>query len=219
MEDVPNNKYGVLLPNRRESVKDKCHFVGYILSFDRESLTNKDKIREELDYSKDPLIICSVGGTSLGKPLLKLLCKTYPLIKEKMQNLKLVLVAGPNISPDSLNIPEGIILRDYLPKQYKHFAVCDLAIVQGGSNTTLELVALNKPFIYFPLEEHFEQQLYVAPRLERLKAGIKMQFSQTTPDTLAEIIIQNIGMKVNYPSFPIEGAKKTVKIIKKIIEE
>ncbi|HSR17185.1 MAG TPA: hypothetical protein VLM39_03740, partial [Ignavibacteriaceae bacterium] len=59
---------------------------------------------------------------------------------------------------------------------------------------------------------------HVAPRLERLKAGVKMQFSQTTPAILAEKIISNIGKQVNYPSIPLEGAKNTVKIIRQIIE-
>ena len=129
----------------------------------------------------------------------------------------MILVAGPRISSNDLNTSEGIILKEYVPQLYEYLAACDLAIVQGGSTTTLELVALKKPFIYFPVEGHFEQQLHVAPRLERFNAGLKMQFSKTTPAILAEKIISNIHKQVNYPSIPFDGAKNTVKILREII--
>ena len=57
----------------------------------------------------------------------------------------------------------------------EYFAACDLAIVQGGGTTKMELAALNKNFLYFPLEEHFEQKL-VSDKLARLGAGVKMSF-------------------------------------------
>lgn len=36
-------------------------------------------------------------------------------------------------------------------------AMRDLAIIQGGATSAIELTALRKPFIYFPIEKHFEQ--------------------------------------------------------------
>ena len=45
---------------------------------------------------------------------------------------------------------------------YRHLAACDLAVVQGGLTTTMELTAVGRPFLYFPLANHFEQQLHVA---------------------------------------------------------
>jgi UDP-N-acetylglucosamine:LPS N-acetylglucosamine transferase len=129
----------------------------------------------------------------------------------------MVLVAGPRISTESLKRTKGLVVKEYVPDLYQHFAASDLAIVQGGSTTTLELTALNHPFIYFPIEGHAEQQLHVAPRLERFNAGIKMQFSKTTPEMLAEKVISNLGKKVNYPHIPLDGAKNTVRIIKQIL--
>ena len=86
----------------------------------------------------------------------------------------MVLICGPRIDPNSVVITEGIEIKGYVPKLYKHFAACDLAIVQGGGTTTAELTALNKNFLYFPLEEHFEQKL-VSDKLTRLGAGVKME--------------------------------------------
>ena len=79
------------------------------------------------------------------------------------------------IDPDAIMMTEGIQIKGYVPELYKHFASCDLAIVQGGGTTTIELAALNKNFLYFPLEEHFEQKL-VSDKLESLGVGVKMNF-------------------------------------------
>jgi UDP-N-acetylglucosamine:LPS N-acetylglucosamine transferase len=129
----------------------------------------------------------------------------------------MVLVTGPRISSDFLKSTKGLVVKDFVPNLYQHFAASDLAIVQGGSTTTLELTALNRPFIYFPIEGHAEQQLHVAPRLERFKAGVKMQFSQTTPEILAKKVISNIGRETKYPKIPLDGARNTVKIIKQFL--
>ena len=53
---------------------------------------------------------------------------------------------------------------------YRHLAACDLAIVQGGLTTAMELTANQRPFIYFPLKHHFEQNLHVRHRLGRYRA-------------------------------------------------
>ncbi|MGE5810466.1 MAG: glycosyltransferase [Ignavibacteria bacterium] len=217
-QDIPDKRFGFMLPDRKQIVKNRYNFVGYILSFNPEDYKFNNEIRKKLEFDSEPLVVCSVGGTSIGLPLLELCCRTYPLVKEKIHDIKMVLAAGPRVCTKYLNIPEGVILKEYVPRLFEYFAASDLAIVQSGSTTTLELVALNKPFLYFPVEGHFEQQLHVAPRLERLKAGVKMQFSQTTPAILAEKIISNIGKQVNYPSIPLQGAKNTVKIIRQIIE-
>jgi UDP-N-acetylglucosamine:LPS N-acetylglucosamine transferase len=214
--DVPDKKFGFMLPDRKQITKNRYNFVGYILSFNPEDYQFNNELRKRLGFGSESYIVCSVGGTSIGLPLLELCCRTFPLVKKQIPDIKLVLVAGPRICSKNLNIPEEIILKEYVSKLYEYFAACDLAIVQGGSTTTLELTALKKPFIYFPVEGHFEQQLHVAPRLQRLNAGVKMQFSQTTPEILAEKIISNIGKKVNYPSIPLEGAKNAVKIIREI---
>jgi predicted glycosyltransferase len=219
LEDIPDKRFGFLLPNRRESSKEKYNFVGYILPFNPEEYTDKRKIREILGYGREPTVICATGGTKIGQPLLELCAESFAIIKDKIPDLCMVLVAGPRISADSLKKSEGIIIKKYLPNLFEHFAACDLAIVQGGNTTTLELTALNRPFIYFPIEGHAEQQLHVAPRLKRFNAGIKMQFSQTNPDMLAEKVISNIGMETNYSSIPLDGAKNTVSIINQILRD
>ena len=46
---------------------------------------------------------------------------------------------------------------------YHHLAARNLAIVQGGLTTVMELIADRRLFIYSPLKHHFEQNLHVPP--------------------------------------------------------
>jgi len=218
LADVPDKRFGFLLPNRRKNSKGKYNFVGYILPFNPEEYTDKQKIREKFNYGKEPILVCSIGGTSVGQSLLELCAESLSIIRDKVPDLCMILVAGPRISSNSFKKSEGLVVKEYIPNLYEHFAACDLAIVQGGSTTTLELTALRRPFIYFPIEGHAEQQLHVAQRLERFGAGIKMQFSKTTPEMLAEKVISNIGKEVHYSSMPLDGAKNAVKVINTLLE-
>jgi UDP-N-acetylglucosamine:LPS N-acetylglucosamine transferase len=100
-----------------------------------------------------------------------------------------------------------------VPDLWRHFAVCDLAIVQGGGTTTLELEALRRPFLYFPIEGHAEQELTIGPRLARHGAGVPMTLSSTSPESLAEVITQTVGQPVEYAPIPTDGAHLAAKII------
>jgi len=83
----------------------------------------------------------------------------------------------------------------------------------GGGTTTAELTALRRPFVFFPLENQFDQQLYVAERLARQGAGIKMRYFETTPESLANAIRTNIGKDVDWEPIPVDGARKAAKLI------
>jgi hypothetical protein len=54
--------------------------------------------------------------------------------------------------------------------RYQHLCACDLAAVRGGLTTTMAVTAANHPFLYFPLERHFEQNFHVRYRLDRYGA-------------------------------------------------
>ena len=216
-EDIPDKRFGFLLPNRRHYSETHYKFVGYILGFDPAEYLDKKKIRAKLGYGEEALVICSVGGTSVGKRLLELCGEAYTILKAKVPGLHMIINFGPRISPESLNLPEGVEARQYIPELYQHFAASDLAIVLGGGTSTLELTAIRRPFLYFPLEGHFEQEITVARRLTRHQAGEKMLFSQTTPRLLAEKVISNIGKEVNYATPKTDGARISAQIINKLL--
>jgi UDP:flavonoid glycosyltransferase YjiC (YdhE family) len=217
IEDIADERLGLFQINGRDWGRKYCTFVGYPVHFNPTLYSDPAEMKKRLGYGREPLIICAIGGTGAGVGLFDLCAKAYPLIKAKIPNVKMVMVAGPSFNIKSLNVPDGIEIRGYVPRLFEHFAACDLAIVLGGGTSTLELAALKRPFINFPLERHFEQMVQVAGMLERYKAGVKMFYSKTTPEMLAEEAAANIGKKVECLDFPMDGCKKAAEVIAKFI--
>jgi len=89
----------------------------------------------------------------------------------------------------------------------------DLAVVQGGGTTTLEVTALRRPFLFFPVEGQSEQEVTIASRLARQGAGVRMTEGRTTPSSLADAIVANVGRKVTHAQIPADGARRAAKII------
>ena len=94
----------------------------------------------------------------------------------------------------------------YVHNLYRHLAARDLAVVQGGLTTSMELTAQKRPFLYFPLRHHFEQNFHVRHRLERYGAGRRMDFDESPPELIAAAIAEEIGRDVNYRD--VEGRRR-----------
>ncbi len=215
-DDIADKSYGLFLPSARKHAEKHYNFLGNILAFDPQNYRDSVELKSQLGYGKGPLIICAVGGTAIGVDLLNLCSRTYGLLKAKVPDLQMVLVCGPRIDPDSVTVTEGIEINGYVPELYKHLAASDLAIVQGGGTTTIELASMRKNFLYFPLEEHFEQKL-VSDKLTRLGAGVKMNFSETDEGTLAKAVLDHLGKKVEHQEVKINGAVKAAEFIQPLL--
>ena len=62
----------------------------------------------------------------------------------------------------------------------------------------MELTANRRPFLYFPLRHHFEQNFHVAHRLDRYRAGHRMDYTTSDPDAIAAAIAAGIGRAVDF---------------------
>jgi len=89
--------------------------------------------------------------------------------------------------------------------------------VQGGLTTAMELTANKRPFLYFPLRHHFEQNFHVRHRLDRYQAGRCMDFEQSTPEVIAKAIAEGIGQKVVYQDVEQDGAARAAARIAELI--
>jgi UDP-N-acetylglucosamine:LPS N-acetylglucosamine transferase len=216
--DVPDKSFGFMLPNRRKFAEAFYTFIGYVFPFDVTQYSDKQAIREKLGYGDEPLLICSIGGTAIGKEQLELCGKACIIAKERIPNLHVVIITGPRLSANTVNLPKGIEVKGFVPRLYEHFAACDLAITQGGAASTFELTALRKPFIYFPIEGHFEQAS-VSRILTQRGAGVKLRLSKTSPELLANQILNNIGTNVVYPDIPKDGAQKAAQLLVNLLEQ
>ncbi len=217
LEDIPDTTFGFLLPRRREWAQKKCKFVGYILRFDPKEYSDTKAVRAKLGYGDEPLVVCSIGGTAIGKSMLELCAQSLPIVRKKIPNLRMVLVCGPRCMPEELAFTDGAEVKGYVPKLYEHFAASDLSVVQAGGTATIELTALKKPFLYSPLEDHYEQRIPVSHRLARHRAGVRMEYASTTAESLAEAIINNLGKEVNYMDIPTDGAQKAAQLISRLL--
>ncbi len=218
-EDVADRPFGIFLPNRRQYALKHVEFVGYPLGFDLETLRDRLGLRAALGYGPEPLVICTVGGTAVGRSLLELCGRAHPVVARHLPGLRMVLVCGPRIDPATLDVPQGAERLGMVPDLYKHLAVCDLAVVQGGGTTTLELTALRRPFLFFPIEGQSEQEVTIANRLARHGAGLRMAQRDMTPSSLADAIVANIGREVMYRQIPVDGTGRAAKIILKRASE
>jgi UDP:flavonoid glycosyltransferase YjiC (YdhE family) len=216
-DDAPDRSFGPWLPNRRQHARRRYSFVGYVFAFEPSEFADQAAPRRRLGYDERPLVVCAVGGTAVGADLLRLCGATYPHLVERVPEARMVLVCGPRIDPRSLDLPAGVAVRGYVPNLFEHLAACDAAVVQGGGTTTLELTALRRPFAYFPLEKHFEQE-YVASRLRRHGAGVRLAFSQTTPDDLAGTITDLLHVDCTWPPIPTDGASKAAQLIMELVQ-
>ena len=217
-DDIYPAVFGPDLPKIRDWTEEHFQFSGYITGFTPPAAGLAEEWRSELGYQPDEKVcIVTVGGSGVGRALLEKVIEAYPIAKERMPELRMVAVAGPRIDPDSLPSRPGLEVHGYLEGLYRHLAVCDLAVVQGGLTTTMELAAAQRPFLYFPLYNHFEQNFHVRHRLDQYGAGRHMDFRSTDPELLAEAIATEVGRQVHYHPVETDGAQRAARLIAELI--
>jgi pimeloyl-ACP methyl ester carboxylesterase/predicted glycosyltransferase len=208
--DVVPDSFGPDLPLIRDWTQQHYDFPGYITGFDPAQLAD----RQALGYRDDEQVcLVTVGGSGVGGDLLRKVIAAYPEARERVPGLRMIVVTGPRIDPASLPAHDGLEIRPYVHELYRHLAACDLAVVQGGLTTTMELTASRRPFLYFPLRDHFEQNLHVRHRLDRHRAGRGMDYETTTPTDIAAAIASEIGRAVDYRPVPTDGAARAAALL------
>ena len=217
-EDIVDERLGPQLPMIRDWTERNFEFAGYVTGFDPRSLGHRDQLRDDLGYRPDEKVcIVSVGGSGVGGDLLRRVIASFDDAKRQVPELRMIVVAGPRIDPDSLPQPDGLEVVAYVHNLYRHLAACDLAVVQGGLTTAMELTASRRPFLYFPLRHHFEQNMHVAHRLDRYRAGRRMDFDVADPDVIADAIAEEIGRPVDYREVETDGARSAAERLAELI--
>ena len=214
-DDIVPDAFGPGLPRIRDWTERHFAFSGYVSGFDAEPLVEgRDALRRELGYHRDErVVLVTVGGSGVGEALLRRIVSGYPEAARRVNGLRMIAVAGPRIDPVRLGAPPGVEVRAFVPELFRHLAACDLAIVQGGLATTMELVATRRPFLYFPLVDHFEQQRHVRHRLERHRAGRAMDYATATPEVIAAAIAEEIDRRPDPLPVPSDGAARAAALI------
>src|ERR671936_442892 len=213
-DDIVSDAFGPDLPLIRDWTSEHYDFAGYVTGFDPADFADRTALRAELGYATDEQVcIVTVGGSGVGGHLLRRVIEAFPEAKEKVPALRMVVVAGPRIDPATLPQADGLEVRRYVHELYRHLAACDLAVVQGGLTTAMELTANRRPFLYFPLRHHFEQNFHVRHRLDRYGAGRRMDYGTSTAEAIAAAVAGEIGREVSVrPVDPGAAARTAARI-------
>jgi predicted glycosyltransferase len=208
-DDIVPDRFGPSLPLIRDWMSEHFTAVGYVNAFDPADYVDVRAVRARLGYEPDrPLVICTVGGTAVGEHLLRKAIAAWPLIHAERPDAHCVVVAGPRLDPAGLPQHPGLEVRGYVHELHEHLAVADLAIVQGGLGTTMELTLTRRPFLYCPLINHFEQMYHVTHRLNTHGAGRRIDYARCSTETLAELALQTLGSDTSHYRPPEPGAAR-----------
>jgi predicted glycosyltransferase len=217
-DDIVPDAFGPELPLIGDWTREHYAFAGYVTGFDPSDLADRQALRQQLGYRDDEQVcVVTVGGSGVGGHLLRRVIQAFPEAKRQVPALRMVVVAGPRIDPASLPTHDGLEVRAFVPQLYRHLAACDLAVVQGGLTTCMELTANRRPFLYFPLRHHFEQNFHVAHRLDRYRAGRRMDYATATPEVIADAIAAEIGRGVAYRPVETDGATCAASLIAELL--
>jgi hypothetical protein len=218
LDDVPDRSFGWALPNRRRHARHYYDVVGHAVRFRPEEYVDRGAWRHRLGYGDEPLVVCSAGGTAIGRELMEVCGAAALPLREALPDARVVLVCGPRIPVESIRVPAGVDVLGYVPRLHELFACCDVAVVQCGASSTTELAALGTPFVYVPIEGHFEQEI-VAARLARYAVGRRVSLGSTTPEALAETIHEESGRITTAVAMPLRGATEAARHILRALGE
>jgi len=216
-EDIVPDTFGPGMPAIRQWTEEHYAFTGYVTG-PLPEIGDRDALRAELGYRPDERVcIATVGGSGVGAALLRRVVAAFDGARRVVSGLRMVVVAGPRIDAASFPHRDGLEVRAYVHELRRHLAACDLAIVQGGLGTTMELAATRRPFLYFPLGHHFEQRFHVSHRLERYGAGRRMEFDTATPEAIGAAIAEEIRKEVGYRDVETDGAARAAALIADVL--
>ena len=224
-DDVVPDTFGPGLPAIRDWTAENFEFAGYVTGFDPADLygsTEGDpaELRARLGFRPDETVcVVSVGGSGVGAPLLRRVLDAAPRARALRPDLRFEIVAGPRIDPRSLPERDGARVHGYLPDLTTWLAASDVAVVQGGLTTCMELTALRKPFVYLPLRHHFEQNFHVRRRLDQYAAGTCLDYELTRdPDVFAGAIVAETTRDTTaYRTVETDGAQRVARLLADLV--
>ncbi|MCR9111091.1 MAG: alpha/beta fold hydrolase [Rhodobacteraceae bacterium] len=213
-EDIVDLSFGEGLPRMRDWIPRHYAFSDYIIGTHPQAFGSREDLRAEFGYDDGrKTCIVAVGGSGVGATLIRRILAAYPMAKAKIPELRMIVVVGPRLNPAAFDVPAGVELRAFVPDLDRHLAACDLALVQGGLTTCMELAAAGTPFLYFPLRNHFEQNFHVPARLDRYNAGRRMIFAESGPDEIAQAMLEELKFPKTPHPVAADGAARAAEML------
>jgi pimeloyl-ACP methyl ester carboxylesterase/predicted glycosyltransferase len=218
-EDVVGRPFGPGLPEIRAWTQERFQFAGYVADLEPITADERLRLREEIGFAPhEKVCVATVGGSGIGTSLLRRVIDSASLVRQKLPEFRLVAVAGPRIDPSVLDgAYAGVDVHGMVPELHRYLAACDVAVIQGGLTTAMELTALGRPFLSFPLGGHFEQRFHVPHRLRRYRAGRQMEYASTAADEIAATILEELDRVVDHVPVATDGAVRAAAMLADLI--
>ncbi len=217
-DDIVPQGFGKDLPAMRDWIPAHFDFCGYVLGKHPSEFGERADLRRQFGYRDDEKVcIVTVGGSGVGGTLIRRILDAYPIARRQLPDLRMIVVTGPRLDPAMFDLPAGVEARAFVPDLDRHLAACDLALVQGGLTTTMELTAAGTPFLYFPLRNHFEQNVHVAHRLDQYRAGRKMIFAESDPDRIASAMVEELSRSNSFLPVEADGARRAAGMLAELL--
>ena len=218
-DDVVPDSFGPDLPAIREWTEAHYDFPGYVTGLEATDLVDRDALRQSLGWSPDERVcVVSVGGSGVGGHLVRRVTEAYDAARSLLPDLRMVVVTGPRLDPGIVAPRPGLEVHAYVPDLHRQLTACDLAVVQGGLTTTMELTAAGRPFLFVPLRHHFEQSFHVRHRLERYGAGRHLSYEDACdPDLLAKAMADRLDTPVDYLPVRPGGAERAAALLAELL--
>ena len=174
IEGVSNQCNTIIIPDIKDSIeipsklKDSTIFTGPFLKRNPQEIGDKKELRKKLGFhADDHIVLVTVGGSKFGKKLLKLIMDSAKWVDCH----KIIIVTGPQISPDFIGSSDKVVKKKFLEDIMEWMKISDVVISLAGHNTTMELASLGIPSIIVPIDNHSEQ---IKNALNMEKYGISL---------------------------------------------
>jgi pimeloyl-ACP methyl ester carboxylesterase/predicted glycosyltransferase len=216
-DDVVELPFGPGLPGIREWTSAHYDFAGYVTGFDSAEIADRPALRDRFELGDEPVCVVAVGGSGVGTHLLRRAVEAAPLLAERCPGIRTIVVTGPRIDPACLGAADGVEIHGWLPDLHLLLAAADVALVQGGLTTTMELTAAGRPFVYVPLRRHFEQNIHVHHRLDRYRAGRCVSWEEATAERLAGELAGLVRAEADYRPVETDGAARAAALLAELL--
>lgn len=170
-----------------ESVKKKMHYIGFTTSKwkDDEQATSNVIHSLNLDRRK-PIIFMHISGpreTRLG-----LISNIIDASKFFRKEIQFIISEGkPNGSIVPKKLSSTGWYYEWCPVRDEIFALSDLVVIRAGHEAISHAIDHGKPVVSIPIQNHGEQ-LGNSEKVDRMKIGIKLDPTNTSPPQIADAI-------------------------------
>ena len=206
----------------RDWTEEHFDFSGYIIGLrTRPTFGDRAELRDELGYRPDERVcIVTVGGSGVGAPLDPAHPRGLPArARKRLPELRMIVVAGPRIDPAvARSCPPASRCAPTSPDLDRHLAACDLAVVQGGLTTCMELAAARRPVPLLPARATISSRTSTSRTVSTATARDgSMDYATATPEVARRGDARGARAAARLPPVETDGAARAARLIAELL--